>query len=349
LSEGFGLFLDATGISAILTKSLATVEIASGEDRAEVLALLQESFGAVQRSSSVLRSIDFWDWKYRKGPFGAAIVQVARIEGRIAAAGSLWPMSLTWEHRRLRALQPCDTAVHPDFRRRGLFGVLNEARKELAAERRFDLIFNFPNGSSLPGYMKSGWRFIGRVPWLVLVTKPVAVVRDRLDPGKSKAIEVPMQYLLRGSTADDIPAHSAGVQDSISLERPPDYWRWRFSEHPNRQYGLVRSSTDANSIAIFTLSCKPSGLIEMVIVDLVCEPVSLPDLLRAILKCAQRVGAGFIALMKPRGLPIGTFYRRAFVPVRQKNFAVLPLVADLPDRIADIKHWNFRAAMHDSI
>lgn len=325
------------------------VELASDVDMDKVLELLQKSFLSVQRAETVKRDIRFWNWKYRSSPFGPAFIQVIRHDGDIVATGCLLPMNLLVKGRPLSAFQTCDIAVHPDFRRRGFLKKVLDARKLLALEKGGDLLFSFPNANSLPGYIKSGWEYVGRVPWLVQVTKPMAVVRDRLYPGKSQAMAVPTKYQLRESMMADVPAHSAGVQDSISLERPPDYWRWRFSEHPNRQYGLVRSSTDANSIAIFTLSCKPSGLIEMVIVDLVCEPASLPDLLRAILKCAQRVGAGFIALMKPRGLPIGTFYRRAFVPVRQKNFAVLPLVADLPDRIADIKHWNFRAAMHDSI
>ena len=325
------------------------VELASDADKDRVLELLQHSFLSVQRSETVERDARFWSWKYRSSPFGAAFIQVIRDGENVVATGCLWPMTLLSEGRRLKAFQTCDVAVHPDFRRRGFLKEILSARKLLAFEQGGELLFSFPNPNSLPGYIKSGWQYVGRVPWLVRLAKPLAVVRDCLNPGKSKAIEVPIKYLLREAIASEIPAHSAGLEDSISLDRPAGYWRWRFSEHPNRQYGLVRSSTDQNSIAVFTLSRKPSGLIEMVIVDLVCEPASLSGLLGAILKCAQSMGAGFIALMKPRGLPIGAFYRRAFVPVRQKNLAVLPLVADLPDGIADIKHWNFRAAMHDSI
>ncbi len=325
------------------------VEIASDADRDKVLELLQKSFLSVQRSETVKRDTRFWNWKYRSSPFGTAFIQVIRDDENVVATGCLWPMTLLSAGRRLKAFQTCDIAVHPDFRRRGFLKQILSARKFLALEQGGELLFSFPNSNSLPGYIQSGWQYVGRVPWLVRVARPVAMVRDRLNPGKSKAIEVPMEYQLRESIAADIPAHSAGVQDSISLDRPADYWRWRFSEHPNRQYGLVRSSTDPNSIAVFTLSRKPSGLIEMVVVDLVCAPESLSGLLSAILKCARRVGTGFVALMKPQGLPMGAFYRRAFVPVREKNLVVLPLASDLPDEIADIGHWNFRAAMHDSI
>ena len=330
-------------------RSEPVVELASSEDMEEVLALLQQSFASVQRSGNVDRGLRFWNWKYRNSPFGPAIIQVVRIDGRIAATGCLWPMTLLCNDRRLRALQPCDTAVHPDFRRRGLFGQLNRARKDLATERNLDLIFNFPNANSLPGYIKSGWQHLGRVPWLVRIMKPAAVLRDRLHSGKSMAIEVPGDYRLSESIASQIRTHDSSALDCVSMERPAAFWKWRFSQHPNRQYGLVQCATDADSLAIFTLSRKPSGLIEMVIVDLSCRPDSLSSLLQSVLRCARKVGAGFIALMKPRDLAAGAFHRRAFVPIREKNLSIFPLDPDLPHQITDIGCWDFRAAMHDSI
>ena len=330
-------------------KNEPLVELARSEDMAEVLALLQGSFASVQRSERVERGSTFRDWKYHDSPFGKAVVQIVRIDGRVAAVGCLWPMTLVWNDRRFRALQPCDTAVHPAFRRRGLFGQLNRARKVLALERNFDLIFNFPNPNSLHGYIKSGWQHVGRVPWLVRVTKPAAVLRDRLHPGKSKAIEVLGDYHLNESVASQIRVQDFSLPDYVSIERSAGFWKWRFAHHPNRQYGLIRSETDARSLAVFTLSRKPSGLIEMVIVDFCCTPDSLSNLLKSVLQCARRTGAGFIALMKPQSLPTGAFYRRAFVPMREKNLAILPLSPDLPAQVLDIGYWDFRAAMHDSI
>lgn len=325
------------------------VELATDEDMAEVLALLQKSFASVQRSSTVERGAGFWHWKYRSSPFGQASIQVMRIDGRIAATGCLWPMTLFWKDQKIRALQPCDTAVHPDFRRQGLFGQLNNARKALAAETNVDLIFNFPNANSLPGYIKSGWQHLGRVPWLVRVIKPAAVLRDRFHPGQSSALDIPADYRLTEPVASEIVPQAPDASDRVALERPEDYWKWRFCEHPNRQYGFVRSGSEAGDLAVFTLSRKASGLVEMVVVDLVCRPQSLTKLLKAITQCARRLGAGFIALMKPQGLPAGPFHRRGFVPVREKNLAILPVSPSLPGAMADIECWDFRAALHDSI
>jgi len=327
----------------------AAVEMATENDMTEVLALLNQSFSSVQRSAGLERGSRFWEWKYRESPFGPAAVQIVRIDGRIAAAGCLWPMSLIVGDKKLRALQPCDTAVHPDFRRRGLFGYLNRARKEFAVERGVDVVFNFPNENSLPGYLKAGWTYVGRVPWLVRLMNPLAVLRDRRNPGQSVALDVPVEYRFERDLVYDVSSPELKWSDFISIARPPGFFKWRFIERPNRQYGIVRSKSDMDGLAVFTLSRKESGLIEMVIVDFLCGPDSLPSLLDEVLKCAKRIDAGFIAFMKPQSFALWPFYRRAFFPMREKNLAVLSIASNLPAQITDMSSWDLRAAMHDSI
>jgi GNAT superfamily N-acetyltransferase len=325
------------------------VELATDRDMDEILSLLQLSFADIQRSSNEGRGPDFWRWKYRQSPFGPAIVQIIRIDGQVAAAGCLWPVQLRFGARILNALQPCDTAVHPAFRRRGLFGILNEARKVLARARGADLIFNFPNSNSLPGYQKSGWHHIGRVPWLIRALKPIAILRNRQYPGKSAPIKIPEPYQFDGPEASILQVDKFNPEGFISIDRLHGFWAWRFCQHPTRRYGLIRSSEDRNALAVFTLSRTPSGLIEMVVVDLLSKSKSISALLRSVLQAASTVGAGFIAIMKPQALPSGPFYRHAFLPIRSKNLAILPLGQDVPSLAGQIGRWDFRAAMHDSI
>jgi len=325
------------------------VDIAVDADRAAILELLQDSFGSVQRSSSTSRNQDFWKWKYQASSFGPAFVQVIRIEGQVAAAGCLWPFTLRWNEHLLQALQPCDTAVHPAFRRRGLFTQLNIARKALAVERGVDLLFNFPNRNSLPGYLHSGWQFVGKVPWLVRVMKPIAVVRDHFRPGKSTPIEIPHTFRLSMEVAKSLRSECVDTPDRLSIERAPGFWEWRFCKHPTRQYGLIQAGSNSKDFALFTLSVKSSGLIEMIVVDLVVDPARVSDLLVVILNSARSLGAGFVAMMRPQAFALAPFIRRGFLPLREKNLAILPVAPDLPVELSDIGFWDFRAAMHDSI
>lgn len=324
-------------------------ELASEADKLAILGVMDISFESVQRSSSVRRGSDFWDWKYSISPYGRASVHVIKFDGRVAAAASLWPMIFHWQGSRLRALQACDTVVHPDFRRRGLFDALIKARKSRAAELNVDFIFNFPNANSLAGYQKAGWRLLGRVPWYVRVLKPVSLIRDRLDKGLSVAMDVPQHYRLREAIAETLVEAGIGDTRGLSIDRPAGFWRWRFCQRPNRQYGLICTENSCQSFAIFTLSKKSSGLVEMVVVDFIATRGTLSPLLGAIMSCAREVGAAFVAMMNPQAFSAAPFYRNGFMPVREKNLAFLPMNPELPPEIGEIGNWDFRAAIHDTI
>lgn len=332
-----------------MKSAIHKVEIANKHDAQDVLALLDYSFRDIQRQAASSREVTLWDWKYANSIFGPATVHVARAEKAIIATGASWPMRLTWLGRQFNALQTCDLAVHPDFRRQGLFAQLDKARKENAKRLKVDFLFSFPNANSLPGYAKFGWVHLGSVPWVVRVLKPWAVIRDFRRGAKSINLLMPARYRLCAVIATTLSLGRFPEQEGISLFRPQGYWQWRFVDHPSRQYGVVRSEDKADDFALFTLSKKDSGLVEMVVVDFISARDRIAGLLRAIVRCAQDLDAGFIAMMKPKGFPSSTFCKYFFFPVRQKNLAFWPVHSDLPQGLTDIRNWNFRTAMHDSI
>jgi predicted N-acetyltransferase YhbS len=317
------------------------------KDAPLVLPLLDRTFETVQRTQSLDRDLNFWKWKYESSPYGQAIVHGIFENNRIVACGSLWPISIKHGNQSIKALEPCDTAVHPDFRRKGLFKLLNQTRMQAAIDTGATLIFNFPNSNSLPGYVRDGWFSIGRVPWFVRVMKPFSIIMDHRRDGPVSKLGVPQEWMLDISKTVELDGQLEAIYSHLSLDRVPGYWQWRFNDHPTRQYGLVGG--DGNDFAVFTLSIMANGLKEMVIVDLVASPAQLPGLLDKIIASARRMQAGFIALMKPQALPSGPFYRRAFLPVPMKNLVCLPLNPALTDVATNIRNWDFRAAMHDSI
>lgn len=325
------------------------VEIAGEGDHAGVLSLLRDSFGSKQRISAGAFSKEFWDWKFENSPYGRAIVQVIKSRGEVIATGSLWPFSFAHGGEIVRAFETCNVAVDANFRRQGLFTTLLDARVELARARGANFLFSFPNNQSLPGYLKSGWQFVGRVPWLIRVRHPFAVLLSRLHNAKTVAIPIPDSFQLTDSLIEGLEESGNGLESGISLDRPDGYWNWRFRQRPGREYGVIRSRSGTSSRAIFTLGEKPAGLIEMVVVDLVADQEGLQELMPAIIAAADDVGASFIALMKPKALATISFYRRGFIRMHEKNLVFLPLDPDLPQAIGQIGYWDFRASMHDSI
>lgn len=140
------------------------------------------------------RGSDWFRWKYRENPYVDHVpILVARADGDVVGCRSFFAQELRVEGEPRLAFQPCDTMVHPDYRRRGLFSRMNE----LAIERYTDgdptCFFNFPNEYSKPGNLSQGWREIGTVPAYyrpqnpvdVLTTWADSVTAERLTEGRS--------------------------------------------------------------------------------------------------------------------------------------------------------------------
>ena len=91
---------------------------------------------------------------------------------------------LRWEFARsddtrLRAVRAVDTATDPEFQGRGIFTRLTLHGVSELQEEGVAIIFNTPNAKSLPGYLKMGWKVIGRPRVCVMPTRiAVGVVDD---------------------------------------------------------------------------------------------------------------------------------------------------------------------------
>ncbi|MGV9270472.1 GNAT family N-acetyltransferase [Kitasatospora sp. NPDC003701] len=125
------------------------------------------------------RTADFFAWKHRLGPFGASPGLVAETpDGRLAGVR----LFLRWQWhegvtgRTVTAVRPVDTATHPDFQGRGIFRRLTLDLLEQVSGQA-ELVFNTPNGNSLPGYRKMGWQELGRVPVALRPVRPAAFAR----------------------------------------------------------------------------------------------------------------------------------------------------------------------------
>ncbi|KDN86586.1 GNAT family N-acetyltransferase [Kitasatospora cheerisanensis] len=151
-----------------------------GLESADVPAVLELLTTSLAGGPTGRRSADFFDWKHRANPFGSSpgLVAVAP-DGRIAGVR----LFLRWSWRgaggrEVAAVRPVDTATHPDFQGRGIFRRLTLALLEQVAGEA-ELVFNTPNGNSLPGYLRMGWRELGRVQVALRVARPVSFARAR--------------------------------------------------------------------------------------------------------------------------------------------------------------------------
>src|SRR4029450_11514322 len=104
-----------------------------------------------------------------------SLLLVADHDDRLIGLRAFMRWRLAAGDRDLAAVRAVDTATHPDFQGMGVFSRLTRAALD-AMEGQVDLVFNTPNGKSGPGYLKLGWREVGRVPVAVRVRRPLRLL-----------------------------------------------------------------------------------------------------------------------------------------------------------------------------
>ena len=201
---------------------------ATPDDRDKILGLLQRSLGW----NDDPRFTELYRWKHETNAFGPSPTWVAVDGDRIAGVR----IFMRWEFVRggqvLRAVRAVDTATDPAYQGRGLFTALTmHALDEMRADD-VDFVFNTPNDQSRPGYLKMGWREVGRIAAAVRLHHPgasVKMVRARVPSAHwSEPLEIGVPF---GEWADRRGGLDPGGELSIrtlATNTADAFYRWRF-------------------------------------------------------------------------------------------------------------------------
>ena len=192
----------------------------------------------------------FFRWKHLENPAGASPMWLAvdPEQGTVVGFRTMlrWPFR-TVDGAARRAVRAVDTATHPDHQRRGIFRALTTTAVEELTADGVDFVFNTPNDNSRPGYLRMGWRDVGRIPTRVAVTGLGAL--PRIARARTAA-EKWSQPCSLGSTIDDaiddVVDLAAGTPAprGIATDRTRDHLLWRYGFEPLR-YRVIRSDDAA--------------------------------------------------------------------------------------------------------
>lgn len=234
------------------------------EDEPEVLALLRTTLGPGPAGE---RSSEFFRWKHLDNPFGPSFLLVAEVDGRIVGLRAFLRWGFRSGVRRISAVRAVDTATHPDFQGMGIFSRLTREALE-AIRPEVDLVFNTPNAQSGPGYLKLGWRTVGKIPVWVRVRRPVRFARGVRGSGSSVEPTTPRPSVNAPTAAealDDAEAitpllERAALPDGrLATARDLGYLRWRYAGASFFDYRatVLEEGGAVDGLAIFRL--RPRG------------------------------------------------------------------------------------------
>lgn len=269
------------------------------DDRPRVLELLGRSLGW----SDDPRFARLFAWKHDENPFGPSPAWVAVDGDRIVGLRVFLRWEFVRDGRVLRAVRAVDTATDPEYQGRGLFRALTEhALDEMRADG-VDFVFNTPNRQSLPGYLKMGWREVGRLPasFRPRVGSILRVIRARvpaefwsLPTGVGVPAEEAIPALLRSSPA--------GASRHLVTHRTAEYLHWRFAN----DIVPYRALTDPAGGGIALVRLRRRGPITEAVVGLTGDAGTSNERTKA-LGAVGRVTGADSTLVLGRGLASAGF------------------------------------------
>jgi len=296
--------VDNGGVARRRPRSGLAIRPATPDDRPEVLRLLERSMGRPHDP----RFARLFAWKHDENPFGPSPAWVAVDGDRIVGLRVFMRWEFVRDGRVLRAVRAVDTATDPEYQSRGLFRALTEhALDEMLADG-VDFVFNTPNSQSLPGYLKMGWREVGRLPasFRPRVGSLPRLARARvpadhwslpLDAGRPVEAVLPELARLVGTE----PSESR----RLTTHRSAAYLEWRFANH----VVPYRSFIDAESDLIIVVRLRRRGPIEEGVVGFVAGRDDAKSMANAVTRVQTATQADSMLLLGRPPLAAG------YVPV----------------------------------
>jgi GNAT superfamily N-acetyltransferase len=307
------------------------------EDEALVLELLTASLGP---GPALGRTSEFFRWKHLDNPFGSSVMLVAEDGGRVVGLRAF----MRWEFRTgsetVRAVRAVDTATHPDHQGRGIFSRLTREALEIL-RRDTDLVFNTPNEKSGPGYLKLGWRPVGRLGMSVRPRRPRLPGHTAGSPSAETA---PAATVLDDPRLSELLGRAERDERRLETERSLSFLRWRYGEAP-LDYRAVPDEIGGELSGVAFLRVRPRGRLWQTSIGDVIVPSGDLGAARRLIRAASRSApSDFVACRLPTGSTAARGaatlgFVRAPGGIR---FVVNPLRDGILPDPADLKSWALR-------
>jgi GNAT superfamily N-acetyltransferase len=308
-------------------------------DEPNVLDLLGATLGggpAGQRPAS------FFRWKHLDNPFGQSLMLVAVADGRVVGLRAFLRWRFVSAGHSIEAVRAVDTATHPDYQGMGVFSRLTRAALE-TLEGQTDLVFNTPNAASRPGYLKLGWRDVGRVPVAIRVRRPLwfalglrgpAGNRERRPEVNARPAAVVLE---RGDEIAQLLADQSPGDWRLRTSKDVAYLRWRYGAAPLLDYRAVvdEKGGPLRGLAIFRVRPR-GGLWESTVAEVLVPAGDWRTARRLLRRVAQAAAVHHLTLHAAAAVALPAGFARA---PGGMAFVVKPLRDGLQPDPTDLRSW----------
>jgi len=274
---------------------------------------------------------EWWNWKYILNPAGFSgengDIWVAENGDKLVGYYAVIPEKFIFNNRTITVAQSVDTAVHPEYRRMGMFSALAE-KVYSEVKNRYYFIFGFPSGMAYLGFLKLGWKdfeideyikFINYEDSLNRITNNNLLSLFSKYALKTWSTLVSLKHLFYNIRGMNVEIQKVNkFHDEINylwkkvksknimiLERDIDFLNWRFSKIFGDYHIYIGRSTKDKSIvgyAVFKKTHIPPLYKIYDIVDLCASPGEdkfISDILKLAIDETKKLGLNAIHCRVP--------------------------------------------------
>ena len=145
-------------------------------DEHQILQLRQTVFGDLD---PVRARLSTWHWQFRDNPAGKAFCLLAEDHGVVVGQYTAIPTRFYVRGHETTFAFSCDTMIHPDYRKQGMFVTLaRDLYQYLESHDQITTVLGFPNRASLRGFTgRLGWHVLAEFPLRIAPIRPLAMLR----------------------------------------------------------------------------------------------------------------------------------------------------------------------------
>jgi hypothetical protein len=110
-------------------------------DEGQIVELLKLVFGGWPKSDFKGTSVDHWRWKYSGSPLKHSNTVVAESSGKIVGVNHGILLKIKIGNKTIIGQKGADVAVHPDFRRMGVFNNVLSLKNKLLEEHGYNFLY----------------------------------------------------------------------------------------------------------------------------------------------------------------------------------------------------------------
>jgi len=242
---------------------------------------------------------NLWEWKYLENPMmpNQPLIYIAEHEKKMVGARSLLPTRMKFENKILNAIQLCDTMVHPNYRRMGLFRKMNRCAIEDARKRGFSLFYGFPTqmlGKIYKTRKSLGWQLVSKKTPSIKIFSPKKVASSQISNkvlGKIAGMALRFLSPYKSKLPSMTPEKSYDITEEkliteefqkvwknfssnfkICTVRNKEYMEWRFVKHPENDYRFFIARKNKEPFGYFVTGIAENrNLVEGRIIDYIIK------------------------------------------------------------------------------